>query len=257
MRPHDIAADKVSQILVDVAQAIVLPHFGALRAEDITEKRPGDLVTVADRQAEAAITRQLSSLTPQALIVGEEQTFFDHSLIPQLATAAEAWVVDPIDGTRNYARTSPDFAMMVAHIRAGRVVESWIYQPVHQLLYQAERGAGVCCNGEPVRRIHHRTSLVGATSRKLTSSSAEVVLRHTWGACGIDYPKLVMGEIDFLIYREGNPWDHLPACLMVEELGGRMASRDGVDYSPGITEPPLTVIPAERWPLVNASLHQP
>lgn len=243
-------ADEVSDLLVDVARRVVLPRFGTLRDDQVLQKRPGDLVTVADREAEAEISAALRLLSPSALVVGEEESFLDPSLLDKLAVADEAWVVDPIDGTRNFTRHSPDFALMVAHVRGGETVEGWIYQPIHDAMYRAELGAGVLCNGEPVARHADRPRLLGAAYTRQSGQPEHIDLRRSWGACGIDYPKLLTGEIDFLAYREGLPWDHLPGCLMVTQMGGRAATRDGVPYAPGVASAPLSVIPADEWDIV-------
>jgi fructose-1,6-bisphosphatase/inositol monophosphatase family enzyme len=63
---------------------------------------------------------------------------------------------------------------------------------------------------------------------------AEVRLVRSWGSCGIDYPKLLSGEVDFLCYRSMFPWDHLAGGLMVAELGGRIATDTGLDYAAGV-----------------------
>lgn len=247
-------ADEVSALLVDVAERIVIPRFGALAAEDVQEKRPGDLVTVADRESEAEISRALSLLSPRALVVGEEQVFTDPGALDGLAGAEEAWVIDPIDGTKNFTLTVPNFAIMVAHVREGETVEAWIYQPMYDAMYRAEKGAGVRRNGVSVVRRTDRARPLGAAYVRLDPPPRGVDLCRRWSSCGIDYPKLVEGEIDFLLYREGKPWDHLPGALMVCEQGGRSATRAGLDYRPGTMDAPLSVIPSDQWERVREAL---
>jgi len=248
MRSSDeTISSQVPVILMEVAERIVVPRFGALTEDDVEEKKPGDLVTIADKQAEEKIETALRMLTPQALIVGEEHAFTAPEIMDDLSGVDEAWVIDPIDGTRNFTKSSPDFAIMVAHVLCGEVTESWIYQPMHDAMYHAERGAGVRRNGQPVRRHSERARLLGAAYLRINPLPGSLDLRRSWGACGIDYPKLVEGEIDFLLYREGKPWDHLPGALMVAEMGGRTAIRTGQCYRPGISAAPLSVIPANQW----------
>jgi len=247
------SSDEVRTILLDVAESVVIPHFGTLTDTQVSEKGPGDLVTIADREAEAQISQALRKLTPYAVIVGEEQAFFTPEILDGLADAEEAWVIDPIDGTRNFTRTSPDFAMMIARLYRGEVVESWIYQPIHSAMYHAEKGAGVSRDQTPIDRRADRSRLLGAAYVRLEQADT-LDLRRSWGSCGIDYPKLVEGEIDFLLYREGKPWDHLPGSLMVTEMGGRTATLSGQDYRPGVVAPPLSVIPSEQWPDVRDAL---
>ena len=228
--------DQVSALLHEVADRLILPRFGELRSGEIMEKRPGDLVTVADREAEVELARLLHRAEPNALVVGEEGVFADPSSLDALPTADHAWVIDPIDGTRNFARGRPDFAVMLAEMRSGRTVRGWIWQPVHRQLFVAEAGAGVTRNGERLAPpVRSRTVPLGATYLPVPGEDgATVKVIRSWGSCGIDYPKLVTGEVDFLSYRSMFPWDHLAGGLMVTELGGRIATDAGRDYRVGV-----------------------
>lgn len=229
--------DQVSELLAEVADRLILPRFGSLETSDIQEKRPGDLVTVADREAEIELARVLRAANPGALVVGEEGVFTDPACLELLSGAEHAWVIDPVDGTRNFARGSADFAVMLAEVRHARTVRGWIWQPIHSRLYVAELGAGVTCNGVSVLPSgpSPREVPVGASYLPVPGEeNAEVRLIRSWGSCGIDYPKLIEGEVDFLCYRSMFPWDHLPGGLMVTELGGRMATDTGVDYAAGV-----------------------
>ena len=174
-----------------------------------------------------------------------------------LPTAERAWVIDPVDGTRNFSRGSPDFAVMLAEVHSGETVRGWIWQPVHGRLYVAERGGGVRCNGEPMAPAEPgREVPLGATYVPLRSDDAcELEVRRSWGSCGIDYPKLLHGEVDFLTYRSMFPWDHLPGGLMVDEFGGLMASDAGVPYRPGVIGRRLiAVVDPGIWPRVRDAL---
>lgn len=247
----------VAQQLQDVAERVILPRFGALAEGDIEEKKPGDLVTVADREAEVELVRILSAADPDALVVGEEGVFADPSRLEALPAADRAWVIDPVDGTKNFSRGSSDFAVMLAEVRRGETVRGWIWQPVHGRMYIAERGAGVTCNGERVERTTvDRPMPLGATYVPLRGEdAARVQVRRSWGSCGIDYPKLIAGEVDFLTYRSMFPWDHLPGGLMVTEFGGRVANEDGAAYCAGLIGRRLiAVMEPAIWPTVREAL---
>ena len=229
--------DQVSDLLYEVADRLIMPRFGSLDSSDISEKQPGDLVTVADREAEVELGRRLCEGDSDALIVGEEGVFSDPRCLDLLSRVAHAWVIDPIDGTRNFARGKPDFAVMLAETRFGETVRGWIWQPVHQRLYIAEQGGGVTCNGTAIASIppSPRTVPLGATYLPVPGEEwAEVKVIRSWGSCGIDYPKLITGEVDFLSYRSMFPWDHLAGALMLTELGGRIATDTGEEYGAGV-----------------------
>jgi len=232
-----VQTEQVSDVLIDVAARLILPRFGSLHSADIHEKAPGDLVTVADREAEVEIGRILLQDDPNALIVGEEGVFAEPGSLDQLPNARHAWVIDPVDGTRNFARGRGDFAVMLAEVRDRVTTRGWIWQPVHSRMYVAERGAGVTCNGKqlPPPPPGPRSVPLGATYLPVSGEDhAKVKVVRSWGSCGIDYPKLIEGEVDFLSYRSMFPWDHLAGGLMATELGGRMATDAGVDYQAGV-----------------------
>ena len=228
--------DQVSALLRDVADRLIVPRFGGLHSGDIIEKGPGDLVTVADREAELELTRLLQHADPGAFVVGEEGVFGDPRLLETLPGVERAWVIDPIDGTRNFAKGRPDFAVILAEVVGGRTVRGWIWQPMHEQLFVAEAGSGVTRNGEQlVAPVRKRTVPLGATYLPVPGEDgAPVKVIRSWGSCGIDYPKLVTGEVDFLSYRSMFPWDHLAGGLMVTELGGRIATDTGSDYGVGV-----------------------
>ncbi|MDR1238064.1 MAG: inositol monophosphatase [Propionibacteriaceae bacterium] len=229
-------AEQVAEIILDVTERVIMPRFGTLASGDIEEKKPGDLVTVADREAEAEIAEALAVYTPDALVVGEEGTFTDQRIMDALPGVDHAWVLDPIDGTRNFAKGNPDFAVMLAEVVKSETVRSWIYQPVHHKLYAAELGAGVTCNGERLtRKVSTREVPLGALFIPARGEDElGIDIRRSWGSAGIDYPNLLAGEVDFLAYRSMFPWDHLPAALMINELGGKIASEEGIPYRPGV-----------------------
>ena len=128
----------VSALLVDVAARVVLPRWRRLASHEIFDKGHGDLVTVADREAERELGAALAAATPGALIVGEEAVAEGVTNLADLAGAGHAWLIDPVDGTGNFAHGSPDFAVMVAEVVGGATERAWIWQPVHERLYVAE-----------------------------------------------------------------------------------------------------------------------
>jgi fructose-1,6-bisphosphatase/inositol monophosphatase family enzyme len=239
----------VLTLLRDVAEEVVNPRFRSLAAEDIGEKNPGDLVTVADREAEVRITEALSRAYPDALVLGEEASSADAALLDRFRAAEHAFTVDPVDGTKNFVAGSPDHAVMVAEIRAGEVVRSWIWQPQHETAYVAERGAGAWRNGERLVRPALGDELRGVTSRRRWIGRALGTLRPlelTWVCCGVDYPKVIEGAADYALYRRAKPWDHAPGSLLLTEAGGFVGTFDGTPYRAQDHEPSGLVSAADR-----------
>lgn len=231
--------DAVTEAIRQVSDAEIVPRFRSLAADEIIEKRPGDVVTVADRLAEQALTDIFRRADPGCLVVGEEGIYADPAPLAALPSAELAWVIDPVDGTRNFAEGSPNFAVMVAEVRRGVTTRSWIWQPLHGLMFVAERGAGVTRNGKVLEAAVHPKPLVGALHGRYghprAGVPADVRLVRLAGCCGVDYPDLIQGRRAFLGYWSMHPWDHLPGGLMVTETGGVTQTMDGRPYEAGVT----------------------
>ena len=239
--------DDVLAMLKDVAADVINPRFRSLQDDEIgTKSHPGDLVTVADREAEELITRALLAAYPDALVLGEEATAADGTLLDRFRAADHAFTVDPVDGTKNFVKGSPDHAVMVAEVRGGEVVRGWIWQPQHEKAYVAERGAGAWSDGRRLLRPPLGDDLRGVTSRKRWIGRALGTLRAldlTWVCCGVDYPQLVEGAADYALYRRAQPWDHAPGSLLLTEAGGYVGTFGGSPYRPQ-DEPPTGLITA-------------
>ena len=241
-------------LLKDVAEEVINPRFRALAAGEIHEKRPGDLVTDADREAEVLITAALSDAYPDAVVLGEETFAGDPALMGRYAAADHAFTVDPVDGTKNFVHGSKDHAVMVSETVDGAAVRAWIWQPQHEVGFVAERGAGTWRHDAggsrrltvpepPAGGLRGRTSRRTWIGRSLEGLEPMTL---TWVSCGIDYPKLVEGEADYILYASAAPWDHVPGSLLLAEAGGVLGTTAGVTYSPRDIAPPGLVAAGSR-----------
>jgi fructose-1,6-bisphosphatase/inositol monophosphatase family enzyme len=237
---------EVLELLQRVAEEVINPRFRSLDDEQIDEKNPGDLVTVADREAEERLTDALSRAYPDALVLGEEATATDDTLLPRFRAADHAFTIDPVDGTKNFVAGSRNHAVMAAELRDGEVLRSWIWQPQLGAAYVAERGRGAWRNGERLQRPPVGDEPRGVTSRRRWLGRALdglPPLELTWVCCGVDYPKLVEGEADYLVYRGTQPWDHSPGLLLLEESGAYLGTFEGGRYRPQ-DDPPVGLVAA-------------
>lgn len=256
---------RLAEILRSAAKAEIMPRFRRLAAGDIREKTSAvDLVTEADEQAEIFICRECAAAFPAATFIGEEGVSAEPHLIGKVAEADLAIIVDPIDGTANFAAGSPVFGVMAAVVRKGELIGGIIYDPMGDDFIMAERGAGSFVwqvGGEPVRQ-HYAPSvpvaeMVGAAStshfslperRNLLAGFAETRILCSYRAAAQEYRLAASGALHYLFYLRLMPWDHLAGALMVEEAGGYVRRLDGSRYLPAHTEGGLLCAPdAESW----------
>ncbi len=266
----DVAAlvDPVSDIIREVSAEIIEPRFRALRPDQVSEKAPGDLVTVADREAEAALAKRFGELLPGVAVVGEESASANPEVLGHLTGDGPAWVIDPIDGTKNFVNGSVDHAVMVALIDGRQTVAAWIWYPTRKLMLTTSTGMGVRRNGEVVSatpRPGHASKLSGIVKTGFAPELIRAALKRRQAvfagvsrgrACaGVEYGEIVEGRVDFMLYWLVRPWDHLPGSLLVTELGGRAAHLDGTPYLPDSRQAGLLVAATpELWATARKQL---
>ncbi|WP_316667340.1 inositol monophosphatase [uncultured Propionibacterium sp.] len=235
--------DDVMVLIKDISARIIEPRFGALERSEVHSKGPGDFVTVADREAEAEFITRLGRAFPDAVVVGEESCYTDPSLMSAIGTAGHCFVIDPVDGTGNFVHGGDDFAIMVAEMRGPRTVAGWIWQPRYGRAYQATAGGGVTCDGEPIVPSPTRPRPTGATGQRLwrgfDAAGRIPPVRESTHCAGVDYPHVITGRLDYIVYRHPKPWDHLAGGLMLTELGGGIVHPDGSPWAPGDRDAPI------------------
>jgi fructose-1,6-bisphosphatase/inositol monophosphatase family enzyme len=247
----DVAA--VSAAIRHAHAETVAPKFRSLLIGDIDEKSPGEVVTVADRACEQLLGPLLRDIV-DAPVVGEEQASSSPDLIDLVDAAPSCWLLDPIDGTANFAAGSPEYAVMVGFVERGRVTASWIFQPEFEVMAVAALGAGATRNGRPVRCQEPASEvsswrpvikdrfLPPAVEETVGVASAAMGPRYDGGNCaGIEYPALVGGEHTLLLYWRTLPWDHGPCVLYATEAGCEARRPNGERYSVGVPGDGLVV----------------
>lgn len=226
--------EAVLELMKHSADTVIRPRFRQLSSEQVHEKAPGDLVTIADRESEQVILEVLGREYPNSLLVGEEATAADPTILERLKTAEHAWTVDPIDGTRNFVNGDPNYAVMVGELRNGEAVRGWIWQPENEVAHVVELGSGVWRNGVKVQRgsTGPVNKLRGATSSALrdTSGSEIPTAGPSTGCAGTDYAGILDDVYDWTAFRHDWPWDHVPGLLMISEAGGRSGRATGEPY---------------------------
>jgi fructose-1,6-bisphosphatase/inositol monophosphatase family enzyme len=256
----------VANLIRSTARNLVLPRFRALQTADIREKKPGDLVTIADIETERELTQSLGSLVPDALVLGEESVAEDPSRLEFLTLDAPVWIIDPVDGTANFAKGVAGFAVIVALTRRGAVEAGWIYDPLADVMVYAYKGKGAW-NGDKqltvaaedeIRGAAYGRTKSGIRAAKALTDSGRVRDVHNQGSSGLEYLALALGKTQFSLHSRSLPWDHAAGMLIVSEAGGRAAFLDGTPYDTRIPDRPLLAAAnAATWQTVQAVVGLP
>ena len=246
---------RISDLMREVAAEEILPRFRRLSAEDVREKRPGNLVTTADLASEARLINGLAAIAPDATVVAEEMAEADLvGVLGRLSGEAPVWVIDPVDGTANFAKGKEDFAVIVAYVERGRTRVGLIYEPARDRLTVAEEGGGAWQDGTRLAvagRIP-LTEMTGSLGYKLRydpNVTTQVGSLLTLKSAGCEHVALSSGRFHFSLYRRSWPWDHAAGVLIHREAGGYSAALDGAPYSPsGAPEQGLLLAPdRDSW----------
>ena len=226
-----------------------MPRFRRLESADVRSKASlTDVVTEADEAAERAISKALQQQFPDARIIGEEAAYMQPALLDTLRGDQLTILIDPVDGTRNFAAGLGLFGVMVAFVLRGRVLASVICDPLLRDFAFAARGqaAGLRDSSGNVRRLRVATTrpmleLEGCGSwlnlrepdRSRTARNLSRFAAHAAFRCAAhEYRLIASGQYDFALYHTLAPWDHAPGVILHEEAGGYCAHLDGAPYDP-------------------------
>jgi fructose-1,6-bisphosphatase/inositol monophosphatase family enzyme len=239
--------DAVTRVLERVGRDVILPRFRNLATAEIVQKitpgYPDDLVTVVDHEAERWLIEGLTSVLP-ADVIGEELAHGDPDVLSRLESDRACWLIDPIDGTKNFARGDDRFGIMVSLVDRGVTRAAWIVMPARGHAYVAEQGSGAFLDGArlQVPGRHAGGPLRGTFSIRFMPDDlrdtimAQVADRYEpgpfSGCSAIDYMAVLQGDGDFLVYYRLLPWDHAAPALILTEAGGRVEHADGTAYGP-------------------------
>lgn len=228
----------IHALMRDVTETAILPHYQTLSADQITEKASDDLVTVADKLSEQLLTEGLARLAAIP-VVGEEAAHADARVLDRLA--GDCWIVDPLDGTHNFAHGQSPFGILIARAEAGEAVSGWIYDCLTGRFCAAHRGRGAFVDGERIAaRTTGRMPPIAAISLLFFEEGKREQLRNHIAPhytladiprCAAEqYPRLALGVNDLSIFQRTLAWDHAAGVLWLNEAGGKAARPDGSVY---------------------------
>lgn len=230
---------------LEVAVETALEAGGILLSEfdhpaKISYKGEVDIVTQADRRSEAAIVGRLRNYFPKHSIVAEEGS-------GQEGDARYRWIVDPLDGTTNFAHGYPCFAVSIGFEEAGELQVGVIYQPITKELFTASRGEGAYLNEKRIRvsTIDHLSTSLLATGFPSTKRARNPNIHYYWdftlrshgvrrdGSAALDLASVACGRFDGFWEFGLHPWDTAAGVLLVREAGGVVTTFSGQPYRPG------------------------
>ncbi|HVE45006.1 MAG TPA: inositol monophosphatase family protein [Gammaproteobacteria bacterium] len=236
--------DPIINIAVDAARAagnIITRAMLRMDTIKITEKKPKDFVTEVDQRAEQEIIKIIHKAYPSHGILGEESG-------EQAGDNADyQWIIDPIDGTRNFIHGFPHFAVSIAFAHKNRMEHGVIYDPLRQELFVTSRGKGAYLNDRRIR-VSQRKSLeecllgTGFAYRHTDKSATAPgkILASLLPICGdvrrggaatLDLAYVACGRLDGFWELGLQPWDIAAGMLLVKEAGGMIADpHGGEDY---------------------------
>lgn len=234
---------EVEEAVRKAAAAEITPRHRQLAAHEIVEKNgPHDLVTIADRAAEEHLTASLTALLPGSVVVGEEAVHADPAVYEALQGDAPVWIVDPVDGTRQFVRGEPGFCTLVALARRGELLASWTFAPALDQMAIAVRGRGATLNGEPIRSgspapgatltiaTSHPDYTTDDQKRALLGLDTEGVRPRPCGSAGLEYLDVARGLLDAVGFSWEYAWDHAAGLLLVAEAGGAHTTLAGEPF---------------------------
>jgi len=235
-------SERVADLMRETAAAELLPRFRNLAQDEIRHKRPGDIVTVADVASEQRLVSVIAKILPGVPVVGEEAVEQDPGLVDLIGRPGEScWIVDPIDGTANFAAGRDRFAMIICLVHDRQTVGGWILDVPNDRMAVALKGQGVVLDGAVINGAsvaRPPKGLIGFRIRKefdrqlSETQRAKLGELSTMNCAGREYIEILSGQFDFCLYRMTKPWDHAAGALMMTEAGGQALRFNGAPYGP-------------------------
>ncbi|MEN3347358.1 MAG: hypothetical protein V7632_993 [Bradyrhizobium sp.] len=255
----------IGNIIAEAGIAEIMPRFRRVREIEVRTKTSAfDVVTEADEAAEAAISAALLRAFPGAVVIGEEGTSRDPAALDQVGTAELAFIIDPIDGTRNFTSGLPLFGTMVAATMRGEIVFGAIHDPVCSDTAFALRGEGAWLalpdgtrhdlKVAPSVPVNQMDAIIGINFlpehlRAVVAGNVAKLGMSAWLRCAAhEYRMAASGHCHLLFYNKLMPWDHAAGWLLHREAGGYSAHFDGSPYRPvNLTGGLLCAPDEESW----------
>jgi myo-inositol-1(or 4)-monophosphatase len=236
----------------------------------VREKGPADLVTEADLASQKSIRGLLADRFPDHDFLGEEDAPAADAIAEQVRSDRFVWIVDPLDGTTNYAHGDPHFCVSVAVVQDNTTLAGAVLKPATDECFTAQRGCGARLNGQPIHSSDVENlgqALVGLSfPPQFRRDSAEVedlfrVMEATQavrrsGSAALNLCYVAAGRYDAYWATKTNAWDVAAGCLIVEEAGGVVTALNGSPFDLAAPWPIAAATPALSRQLIQTLARQ-
>lgn len=230
------------EIAVEAARlgaSVLLRYWEQLGKEDADIKARNDWVSAADRESEAAIVAHIRDRFPRDVVLGEESGRIDAKSDSE---SARTWIIDPLDGTSNYLQHFPVWSISIGLLQRDEMIAGVIYEPLRDIFYTAERGAGAFRNGAPMRvsdqlGVEGSFLATGFPFRAQTHVKTYCSIFHDVisiakgvrraGSAALDLAYTAAGTFDGFFEMHLSPWDVAAGSLLVTEAGGVISDFSG------------------------------
>lgn len=227
----------ISDLLVRVNQLIILKYYKNLSSKHInTKSSDDDYVSIADKESEIYIVKNLIGFLNINQYIGEETSYTNKDDYKSLEKNALYWVIDPIDGTKNYINGKNEFCSMISLVFNSIPIASFVYYPLKNLLVYAFKGFGAYSLEIKTKKIiqlriqqNSFDNIVGSGGtkgieeplrQKVLQNLRKYTNRLFIGSAGIEAIMLASNETQFVFHGRVTPWDHSPLDLIIKESGG-------------------------------------
>ena len=229
--------DYISELLVEVNKSIILKYYKNLSSKHIdTKSSDDDFVSIADKESEIYIVKNLLGFLNINQYIGEETSYSNKDDHKTFKTNGLYWVIDPIDGTKNYINGKNEFCSMISLVFNSIPIASFVYCPLKDLLVYAFKGFGTYSLEIKTKKINQLriqqdsfSNIVGSGGtkgiqeplrQKVLQNLRKYTNRLFIGSAGIEAIMLASNETQFVFHGRVTPWDHSPLDLIIKEAGG-------------------------------------
>ena len=227
----NIKQENIHEICYNISKSIILPKYKNLKENDIQYKNGTDLVTTVDIAVEKELKKNLLKIIPSSNFIGEEEYAENKKILNFYQENSYCWTVDPIDGTSNFAKGKDKFAIMIALTLKEKIIFSWIYKPLDNVMCNAIYNEGAFIDNHKIQTkgVNTLKEASGSISSKYWDESDLEKIKllknvfsevKSYRCIGYEYVDISIGKRNFAILSKLSPWDHIPGILIVRESGG-------------------------------------